>query len=284
MHKSSRLIANSLESAYDIPFVVTWKGTYNEPEVVIKPKRNELDLFSLKVLIKQRTRIIIEFMPDKYCAPMFADMATSSIEKKNSFVNYSKYITNTMKASMKMRINEVDTSLEDFTNWPEEWRSFYCRITKIPVVNDEETFDSVEIIKEWSIIAFGMFLSLLDVVPIENNRETAGVADRAKSEIPVTRYERNPLNRQLCLAAWGYQCQICKFDFSAKYGLLGNEFIHVHHIEEVSTYGGERLINPVVDLIPVCPNCHAMLHRRKPALKPDELIEIIEKEKKCKEV
>ena len=284
MHKSSRLIANSLESAYDIPFVVTWKGTYNEPEVVIKPKRNELDLFSLKVLIKQRTRIIIEFMPDKYCAPMFADMATSSIEKKNSFVNYSKYITNTMKASMKMRINEVDTSLEDFTNWPEEWRSFYCRITKIPVVNDEETFDSVEIIKEWSIIAFGMFLSLLDVVPIENNRETAGVADGAKSEIPVTRYERNPLNRQLCLAAWGYQCQICKFDFSAKYGLLGNEFIHVHHIEEVSTYGCERLINPVVDLIPVCPNCHAMLHRRKPALKPDELIEIIEKEKKCKEV
>jgi 5-methylcytosine-specific restriction protein A len=35
--------------------------------------------------------------------------------------------------------------------------------------------------------------------------------------------------------------------------------------------GGEHDINPIDDLIPVCANCHSMLHRVSPALKPSEL-------------
>ena len=50
-------------------------------------------------------------------------------------------------------------------------------------------------------------------------------------------------------------------DFGEVYGAVGAGYIHVHHVTPLSEVTGEREIDPVTDLIPVCPNCHAMLHR-----------------------
>ncbi|MBW5840087.1 HNH endonuclease [Yersinia enterocolitica] len=36
---------------------------------------------------------------------------------------------------------------------------------------------------------------------------------------------------------------------------------HVHHIRPLRTLGEGYCINPVTDLVPLCPNCHAMIHR-----------------------
>ena len=41
---------------------------------------------------------------------------------------------------------------------------------------------------------------------------------------------------------------------------IGHEFIHVHHRNPISH--GLQNPDPNVDLVPVCPNCHAMLQRR----------------------
>jgi hypothetical protein len=60
-----------------------------------------------------------------------------------------------------------------------------------------------------------------------------------------------------------------------KYGPLGQDFIHVHHTLELSLVPPGYQVNPVTDLRPVCPNCHAMLHRTSPALTVDELSQII---------
>ena len=43
--------------------------------------------------------------------------------------------------------------------------------------------------------------------------------------------------------------------------LLGKGFIHVHHIVPIHTIGKGYKVDPSTDLVPVCPNCHAMLHR-----------------------
>ena len=72
-------------------------------------------------------------------------------------------------------------------------------------------------------------------------------------------------------------CHICGFDFEKTYGAVGKRFIHVHHITPVSELGPDYRINPEKDLIPVCPNCHAMLHRRKPPYLPEELRSVINK-------
>jgi hypothetical protein len=77
----------------------------------------------------------------------------------------------------------------------------------------------------------------------------------------VTAYERDPKLREECIAIHGLKCLVCGFDFEAKYGKLGRGFIHVHHLEPLSVRNGTRETKVTTDLAPVCPNCHAMIHR-----------------------
>lgn len=83
------------------------------------------------------------------------------------------------------------------------------------------------------------------------------------NQVTLTRYERNPFARKVCLEHYGFSCTVCNFNFEKVYGDLGNEFIHVHHLEQISKVGESYSVDPIKDLRPVCPNCHAMLHRKK---------------------
>lgn len=85
------------------------------------------------------------------------------------------------------------------------------------------------------------------------------------------RYERSPQARRECLEANGYSCAVCGFDFERTYGELGRNFIHVHHVKPLSTLGKAYEIDPRTDLVPICPNCHAMIHRTDPARSVEEL-------------
>ena len=82
-----------------------------------------------------------------------------------------------------------------------------------------------------------------------------------KYEASVTRYERNQGKRNECIAHYGYVCQVCEINFEQIYGEIGRNFIEVHHLHPVSQ--GERQINPIEDLIPLCSNCHSMIHRQE---------------------
>lgn len=91
--------------------------------------------------------------------------------------------------------------------------------------------------------------------------------------IPVSTYERNPDARARCIAHHGYTCKVCGFDFQRFYGDLGKNYIHVHHVIPLSEIRQAREVDPINDLVPVCPNCHAMLHSTKPALSIEQLRE-----------
>ena len=93
-------------------------------------------------------------------------------------------------------------------------------------------------------------------------------------DIIQTRYERNPEARKRCLKHYGYSCKVCTFNFENHFGEVGKGFIHVHHINQISEMGGEYEIDPVKDLIPVCPNCHSMINSKRPAFTIEELNEI----------
>lgn len=86
----------------------------------------------------------------------------------------------------------------------------------------------------------------------------------AATKILVNTYERRRSARQACLEHFGYVCVVCGFSFKSRYGSIGDGFIHVHHIVPLSNIGTEYNVDPVRDLRPVCPNCHAMIHRRCP--------------------
>ncbi|RYE37514.1 MAG: HNH endonuclease, partial [Sphingobacteriales bacterium] len=87
-----------------------------------------------------------------------------------------------------------------------------------------------------------------------------------RNQVTLTRYERNPFARAACIKHYGYLCSVCKFDFEKHYGEIGKNFIHVHHVTQVATVKRTYEVDPIKDLIPVCPNCHAMLHKQTPPL------------------
>ena len=94
-------------------------------------------------------------------------------------------------------------------------------------------------------------------------------------KIWVNAYERNSAARTACLDAHGIACTVCGFEFERAYGEIGREFIHVHHLRPLSEVPPDYEVDPVKDLRPVCPNCHAMLHRRSPPMSIEELQECL---------
>ncbi len=79
--------------------------------------------------------------------------------------------------------------------------------------------------------------------------------------VVVNKYERSSIARQKCIEHYGCKCVICGIDFEKAYGDIGKGFIHVHHLIPLHSIGKEYVVDYKKDLIPVCPNCHSMIHR-----------------------
>ena len=84
----------------------------------------------------------------------------------------------------------------------------------------------------------------------------------AQKQILSNRYERNPKARARCIAAHGSACAVCGFDFGLAFGEEFSGKIEVHHKKPISEIGEIYVVDPVNDLVPVCPNCHMMLHSK----------------------
>ncbi len=93
----------------------------------------------------------------------------------------------------------------------------------------------------------------------------------ASRQISINSYERNPRARKACIDHYGCACFVCGFDFGERYGDIGKGFIHVHHLVPISDIDKGYSVNPIEDLRPVCPNCHAMLHKSSSTLSIEEL-------------
>lgn len=84
-----------------------------------------------------------------------------------------------------------------------------------------------------------------------------------RTAVWVNAFERNPKARARCIEAYGAKCALCRFDFGLVYGSDLSGFIHVHHLVPISQIGSRYELDPLRDLMPVCPNCHAVLHAGK---------------------
>lgn len=123
---------------------------------------------------------------------------------------------------------------------------------------------AVELESRWTA-----HLSQLGHEPISQPDEVAvpeAYFEGATKQIAVSIYERNPRAREKCIEHYGVRCAVCDFDFASVYGELGRGFIHIHHLVPLTTIGGQYRLDPIKDLRPVCPNCHAMIHRGRTVL------------------
>lgn len=98
-------------------------------------------------------------------------------------------------------------------------------------------------------------------------------AEGAQMTILSDKFERNDAARARCIAEHGAKCAICGFDFGKVYGDDYSGKIEVHHIVPLSKIRENHIVDPVNDLIPVCPNCHLILHSKASGgtFTPDEV-------------
>jgi hypothetical protein len=97
------------------------------------------------------------------------------------------------------------------------------------------------------------------------------VIEGAQRRITVNAYERDRRARHICLVYHGTRCVCCTLDMGARYGPVAEGLIHVHHLVPLSTIRQAYVLNPVADLRPVCPNCHAVIHLKDPPYRVDEV-------------
>ncbi|HEV7643832.1 MAG TPA: hypothetical protein VGO50_07830 [Pyrinomonadaceae bacterium] len=110
--------------------------------------------------------------------------------------------------------------------------------------------------------------------------EAARLFEGSKKQIQVNAYERNKAARNECIKYYGAKCFVCDFDFGKVYGEIGKGFIHVHHLKPLWEINEKYEIDPLEDLRPVCPNCHAIIHRHKEVLLIEDIKSLIDDNKK----
>lgn len=267
-------IQRKFEEAFDIPFTSRYGIDGHDVWYEIGPKSSAKEYFTLQIRFVNDFRLIMELIPDTYSKPFIQDLGYASQEKKNTFISFVRLLLG-KKAKIQLHLNRMPAPIDSYDTWPAHWEHIALRISRSPVA--EGQIDHEGIILDWGMSVMAMILALANIVPLELSYDeeiiphTEGTAKRAQ----VTRYERSPINRMLCLAAKGYSCSVCGMNFEQTYGELGQSFIHVHHAIPVSKMGNDYLVNPEKELFPVCPNCHAMLHRCDPPLSVDTLREIM---------
>ena len=112
--------------------------------------------------------------------------------------------------------------------------------------------------------------------------DDSNFSEGAKQRVTVNKYERDPKARAECIRIHGYTCRVCNFEFEQVYGELGREYIHVHHLVPLKDIGDQYTVDPAKDMIPVCPNCHTMLHKLDDPGDVDMLKEILSKQQRRK--
>ena len=147
------------------------------------------------------------------------------------------------------------------------------RIQSFELINDKKKRCDINLFYKKTI---NYSIKEENVLPEEiSPNDSKNLIEGSTKKIIVNAYERNSKARKECIAKYGYSCCVCDFNFKNMYGKIGEDFIHVHHLTPLSKIKEEYEINPIKDLRPVCPNCHAMLHRNKETLSIKELKKII---------
>lgn len=113
----------------------------------------------------------------------------------------------------------------------------------------------------------------------EEINEAEILYEGTRKQILVNAYERNRVARDKCLEHYGKHCAVCKQCMSEIYGPKAAGLIHVHHCKPLSEIQEGYEVDPIKHLIPICPNCHAVIHRRKPPYTIEEVKGFLKKAK-----
>lgn len=233
--------------------------------------------FTLRTVIGWR-RLDVLFRPGAFAGDLISSMRSADESGRQGFAAVLESCR-ANGAEVIFTLNGVGREASDHAIWSDPWRSAALTIRRgMLALNEGDDAEDARLIALWTGRAAAAILALLPLEPEgelgdaeHDTFEIAGLPEGAKTRIEVNRYERDRRNRAAALAIHGYACKACELDMSSRYGEAAAGLIEVHHVTPVSEVGADYVIDPRSDLVPLCPNCHSVTHRRSPPFSVAEL-------------
>lgn len=159
------------------------------------------------------------------------------------------------------KISDDSGELGDLLGWARQFKESWRNICAIQIqVKQQVSHEEIDRLRTSSEeIAPNLFAA------VSLSRKAEALTEGSVFELTLSIFERDPVARRRCLEHYGNSCQVCDFNFGVAYGDLGDGFIHVHHIVPLAQIRELHEVDPIKDLVPICPNCHAMIHISKGA-------------------
>lgn len=181
-------------------------------------------------------------------------------EEIQDFIN----VASNFLGHVELRVNNLEISLLDAQ---ENWQS--VELVSKSLKHDNEPFEAL---REYLTVIVG---TVLDIFTEKFAEDLSGEEEGGAERQTYNRYERSAVNRARCIEVHGTKCSACGVDPGSQYGLDSSSLIHVHHLKPLSMMGGRATVNPISDLVPLCPTCHNVAHKRNPPYTPVEIQEML---------
>lgn len=231
--------------------------------------------FAVRITLHWR-RIEFAFEPGKFAGELLRSMAAADADGRAIFATVLGDSMNA-GATVSFRVNGSELPVFADADWPDEWSRLSLNLSRgnLELGADDGQYDD-EIIRAWTARFMAAVIALLPLEEADTGEpDVGGYPEGALMRIEVNRYERDRRNRSAALAIHGRACKGCGMSFEERYGAIATGFIEVHHVTPVSQLTTGYIIDPANDLIPLCPNCHAVVHRKSPPLSVSELTSLV---------
>jgi hypothetical protein len=232
-----------------------WVLKKNENKLIIRDANTDQGK-GFKIILNKEPRYIHAIIEFEDYAKQLMDYADKILQEENLIIK--NIFDAKSNLSGKIYRQQVEKIFEPQTREPKAWW-----ITLEYKRGLDEKQDIITFVD--SMICFVFFL-----LPYK----TEGVIEGHKYLESV--YERSPINRKICLAFHGYRCKICDINLKETYSSINHESIHVHHLNLISK-NGVSIPDPIKDMVPLCPNCHHIIHLRTPQYSLEEVRTMLKK-------
>lgn len=224
-------------------------------------------------------RLRVDFEPGKFAGSLLADMGNADADGRSAFHSILADCRS-LGSQIHLEINGSSFRFDSDDVWAQTWSRLTLSLNKgqLELGTDEGEPDA-QIACRWT----GRFAAaVVAILPTEDTGEgvdsnVIGHPEGALKTVKINRYERDRRNRAAAIAIHGTECKACGLEMVSRYGSIAAGMIEVHHVTPVSELGEGYVIDPATDLVPICPNCHAVVHRRTPPIAIEDLKSLLKR-------
>lgn len=248
-------------------------GGDGEQWCVIRPKGlPPSNTFSIRMVVGWR-RLRIAFVPGEFAGQLLLNMGGAMPTARIGFAYILRKCCD-QGANVDLRFDGSMYSCDDDSIWRQDWTRVDIGMSVGPIAlglsgGHMRMHDVCSWMRRFTT-AIVILLPLEERV-IETDPSVRGFPEGGVVSVRMNRYERDSRNRAAALIMHGASCKGCGLDMTTRYGEIAMNLIEIHHVTPISELGDGYCVDPVHDLIPLCPNCHAVVHRSDPPLSVEEL-------------